>query len=225
MFPETVILNIHLHGAIVYTEEDEHLYVSCIKSNADNLVIVNTTSIGYANFESKSGGKWMDKFIQTTSSDVLSNNLFSIPAVFNLLEETIPVIKNYKIHTTKFSDHLKMDKLFGIQSIQKGKYIINKEFSTGTNTYCTIVGGGKEIDLIQKMDIPCCHTINLKTILKFLHKNGVKNILMFDHSCSVLKIQSSSKSPRRRRKWRIKDKRTIRRLSYTLEKEMEISYI
>jgi hypothetical protein len=273
MFPETIIVNIHLHGSIIYQQNnDDALNLNFIVLTPDdcinNLVVVNATAIGQSNFESHPGGKWMDRVIQRKSEYLID---FNHSNVMKLLRETIPRIKKYKIKQVKryfamrnylrcmykleyMNYFYKTDKWFGIQYIQTGGVILNRVFSTGRRSYCTVgFPGGKPVDLLQKMDVPFDYDIDLRTILIFLQQNGAKNILLFDHSCSCLKISIprqispplKTDSPSKnvpsfhsgtcerklyylRRNVTIKsimDNRTIRRLSNQIEKEMKIIYV
>jgi len=251
MFPETIIVNIHLHGSITYQQKNDVLNLNFIVLTPDdcinNIVMVNATAIGQTNFESVPVCKWIDRVIQRKSEYLLNFNHLN---VMKLLRETIPRIKKYKIKEAnrykKFaysdSDFMnyfyKTDKLFGIQYIKTGGVMLNKVFSTGRKSYCTVVfPEGKQVDLLQKMDVPFEHDIDLKTIIIFLQQNGAKNIILFDHSCSVLEISIprqispllKTDSPSKNSQERIADKEqfsgTCERKIYYLRKNTKTKYI
>ena len=159
-----------------------------------------------------------------------------IPAFFRPCKVFFLLPLTKYIRYKAYKSHRKTDKFFGIQYIKPGEFVFNKQYDTH-KSYCSVIVHDKpEIDLLEKMNIP--FTSSLQDIIIFLQTNGAKNIILFDHSCSTIEI----KSPRQtalskkvindpynlREKMKIREltcMRSIRRISYNIEKEMKLKYI
>jgi hypothetical protein len=215
VFPETLVLSITLHGLMsvengavaefTVPQGMRILKVSAVTPGVCNVTTEEEITTANASIRKVFGSP------QLTYKDVVSKLAPLVQSLKTLESDTLPTIRS-QLKGEKDTDMsnflLHTDKGFSIVNYESGKPMINKEFGRSDGEGLKNVDDYK-ITALNAVGEPDIHSLivserpgstmtrastksegefllRLSTIVTFLQERGVKNILLFDFSCSEM---------------------------------------
>jgi hypothetical protein len=214
-FPETLVLSITLHGLIsvengavtnfTVPQGMRILKVSAVTPGVCNVTTEEEITTANASIRNVFGSP------QLTYKDVVSKLTPLIKTLKTLESDTLPTIRSQlkKEEDVNMRNMLRYtDKGFKVVEYESGKPIINKEFGRSDGEGLKSVEDYK-ITALNAVGQPDIHSLivserpgatmtrastksegefllRLSTIVTFLQERGVKNLVLFDFSCSEL---------------------------------------